>query len=78
LLVFAFHIVEEAIKRLLHEENMAGAFHNMRIDDVLARSVIVFCTFIPLFAFRELGRILGKDEFRDLFFQTRATAKSNL
>jgi hypothetical protein len=78
LLVFTFHVAEEAIKRLLHGEKMAGAFHNMRIDDLLASSVIVFCTFVPLFAFRELGRVLGEDKFRALFFQTRAAAKSDL
>jgi len=77
LLVFAFHLVEEVIKRAYHGEGMAGAFHPARIDDLLASSVIVFCTFIPLFAFRELGRVLGEEKFRALFFQTRAS-KSDL
>jgi hypothetical protein len=74
LLVFGFHIVEEIIKRLLRGEHIAGAFHDMRIDDILARSVIIFCTFIPLFAFRELSRVLGKDKFRSLLFRSRADA----
>jgi len=76
LLVFGFHIVEEVVKRLVHGENIAGAFHNVRIDDVLARSVIVFGTFIPLFGFLELRRVLGDDKFDDAFFRTRTTAKS--
>jgi hypothetical protein len=50
----------------------------MRIDDLLSRSLVVFCTFIPLFAFRELRRVLGDDHFRALFFRTGATAKSDL
>jgi hypothetical protein len=78
LLVFGFHIIEEVIKRLLNGKAMAGAFHEIRIDDLLGRSVVVFCTFIPLFAFRELRRVLGPDKFRDLFFRTRATAVSDL
>jgi hypothetical protein len=78
LLVFGFHIVEKVIERLLHGKNMAGALHDIRIDDLLARSVVIFCTFIPLFAFRELRRVLGEDKFRDLFFRTRATAISDL
>jgi len=78
LLVFAFHIVEEAVKRLVHGENMAGALHNLRIDDLLARSVVVFCTFMPLFAFRELRRVLGDDKVRDLFLRTETNAKSGL
>jgi hypothetical protein len=76
LLVFAFHILEEMIKRLIHGKDIVGAFREIRLDDLLARSVIVFCTFIPLFAFREVGRVLGQDRFRALFF--RAGAAQNL
>ena len=78
LLVFAFHIVEEEIKRLFHGETMASAWHAMRFDDLLCRSVVVFCTFIPLFAFMELRRVLGEESFRTLFFRTGAMSKSDL
>jgi hypothetical protein len=78
LLVFGFHVVEEAIKRLLHGKSLAGAFHEIRVDDMLARSLIVFCTFIPLFGFLELRRVLGEDKFHDLVFRTRATASPAL
>jgi hypothetical protein len=44
LLVFAFHIGEEIVKRLIHGKGIAGAFHEIRLDDLLARSVLV-CTF---------------------------------
>ena len=67
LLVFAFHILEEMIKHLVDGKDLAGAFHNIRIDDLLTRTVIIFCTFIPLFAFRELRRVMGQDNFRTLF-----------
>jgi hypothetical protein len=70
LLVFAFHIVEEIIKRLLHGDAIINASHNIHLDDLLSRSLIIFCTFIPLFAFRELQRVLGDDRFRALFFHT--------
>jgi hypothetical protein len=76
LLVFAFHIVEEIVKRLIHGKDIAGAFHEIRLDDLLARSVVIFLTFIPFFAFRELGRVLGQDKFRALVFGT-GTAKSD-
>ena len=78
LLVFAFHIVEEMIKRLVLGEHIAGAFHNVRIDDFLARSVIVFCVFIPLFGFLELRRVLGNEKMHDLWFRAAATATSDL
>jgi hypothetical protein len=77
LLVFVFHLVEEMIKRLVHHKDVAGAFREIRLDDLLARSVVIFCTFIPFFAFRELGRVLGKDEFRALIFRTRTLPKSD-
>src|SRR3974390_1571649 len=51
LLVFAFHIVEEAVKRLVHGNDLAGAWHEAHLDEVLARCVIIFCTFVPLFLF---------------------------
>jgi hypothetical protein len=77
LLVLAFHVVEEVIRLLFHRENIATAFHDIRIDDLLGRSLVVFCTFIPLFAFRELQRVLGEDRFRALFFRGGAPAKSD-
>jgi len=68
LLTFAFHIVEEAIKGVLHGEGAASAFLDIHIKDLLARSIIVFCTFIPLFGFRELRRVLGEHKFNELVF----------
>jgi hypothetical protein len=78
LLVLAFHIVEEVIKLIVHGENMVAALHHIRIDLLLSHCVIVFCTFIPLFAFRELRRVLGEESFRALVFRTGAVSKSEL
>ncbi len=69
-LVLAFHFVEEIIKRLIQGEDIAGAFRDIPLNELLARSVIIFCTFIPLFAFRELGRIWGPDKFRGMLLRT--------
>jgi hypothetical protein len=71
-LVFAFHLVEELVKRLLHNGHLAGALAQVRVNDLLGRGIIVFCTFLPLFAFRELRRVLGEKKFMDLFFRSRA------
>jgi hypothetical protein len=78
LLVFGFHVVEEAVKRLWHGDKLAGALHNIRVDDLLARSVIIFSTFIPMFAFLELRRVVGEDEFHNLVFRAGAVAKPGL
>jgi hypothetical protein len=69
LLVFAFHVVEETIKRLLHGADISRATREIRLDELLGRSIVVFCTFIPLFAFREFRRVLGEDKFHTLFFK---------
>jgi hypothetical protein len=68
LLVYAFHVVEEIIKRLIHGSDMAAASRDIRFDELAARSIVVFCTFIPLFAFREFRRVMGEKEFRALLF----------
>ncbi|HMD42095.1 MAG TPA: hypothetical protein VKH45_03385 [Candidatus Acidoferrum sp.] len=75
-LVFAFHVAEEVVKRLIHGEGFAGALQNVRFDDLAARTLIIFSTFLPLFAFRELQRVMGEEKFRDLFFKTGAADKS--
>jgi len=78
LLVFAFHIVEEVIKRLIHGADMAAASRDIRINELLARSLIIFCTFIPLFAFREFRRVIGEDEFRAMVFGSGEKGKAAL
>jgi hypothetical protein len=75
LLVFACHIVEEIVKRLIHGQDILGAFHDIRLDDLLARSIVIVCTFIPFFAFRELARVWGPEKLRSLFFASRGTPK---
>jgi hypothetical protein len=37
----------------------------------------VFCTFLPLFAFRELRRVLGEERFAALFFRSGEAGESN-
>jgi hypothetical protein len=78
LLVFGFHLVEEVVKRILHGESMAITSHEIRIDYLLSHSVIVFSIFIPLFAFRELRRVLGEDKFHGLFLRAGEVGKSEL
>jgi len=70
ILVFAFHVVEELVKRLIHGEGLVGGFQHIRYDDLATRTLVIFCAFLPLFAFRELRRVIGDDKFRQLFFKT--------
>lgn len=74
-LVLAFHFLEEGIKNLIHGKEVVSAFHNIRIDDLVGRTLIVFCTFVPLFAFREIRRTMGDPEFNALLLKRRSSAK---
>ncbi len=73
MLVFAFHLVEELLKQFLRKGHFAGTFAETHVDDLVGRYVIVYCTFLPLFAFREARRILGQQRFVDLFFRSGAS-----
>ncbi len=68
LLVFAFHVVEEIVKRLIHGSGIENASRHLRLDQFASRTIVVFCTFIPLFVFREFRRVMGEEEFRNLVF----------
>ena len=70
-LVLAFHFLEETARHLVHGAPVEAAPHDVRVNDFLGRG-LVFCTFVPLFAFRELRRVLGEETFRSLFFRSGA------
>lgn len=76
LLAFGCHVVEELVKQLFRGRHVAEIFQIVQINDLLSRTLIVFCTFIPFFAFRELQRVIGEENFRSLFFRTGAIADS--
>ena len=73
LLVAAFHILEESVKRLAFHERIS-----MRIDEMLIRNLVVFCFLIPFFAFWELQRVLGEGWLFDLFFRRRQESNPNV
>jgi hypothetical protein len=75
LLVLAFHVVEEIVKRLIHGADMARASRDIRFDELAGRSIVVFCVFIPFFAFREVRRVMGEERFRSLIFGTGEVTK---
>ena len=68
-LVFGFHLLEEIIKGKIHGETLAAVFHDIRIDDLLVRTGLIFITFVPLFIFRELRRVIGDENFQTIFFR---------
>jgi len=71
LLVFAFHVVEEVIKHLIHGADLQKASRDLRLEQFAGRAVVVFCVFVPLFAFREFRRVMGEEEFRGMLFRSQ-------
>jgi hypothetical protein len=69
LLCLAFHFLEEFVKRLIHHKPFGAVWNDIHFDDLMGKSLVVFCTFIPLFAFRELRRVLGEEKLHALFFK---------
>jgi hypothetical protein len=72
LLIFAFHVVEEIIKRLIHGAEAAQMSREIHLEQLAARSILVFLTFIPLFAFREFRRVMGDENFDALVYGARS------
>jgi hypothetical protein len=73
--VGVFTVIEHAIKGLWHGQGfMEGAadFFGKGFHELLAGSLVILVAFIPFFAVKELGRVLGEDKIRALFFLSRA------
>jgi hypothetical protein len=70
-LVFALHVLEEFIKRVYQGKPAGTVLRETDYEQLLGRSIIILCVFVPLFAFRELHRMLGPEKFRELFFGQR-------
>lgn len=75
LFALAFHFVEELVKRLIHGAGVAEASRAIRIDALMGHTLVVFCTFITLFAFIEFRRTLGEERFYNILFRSEAAGR---
>src|SRR5215471_15045031 len=79
--VGVFSVLEHTIEGLLRGHGPAEGIAELRRTgeyELLARCLITFVAFIPFFAFKELGRVLGEGTIRALFWRSRAATTSNL
>jgi hypothetical protein len=70
--VAIFALVESAIRGILHGKGLAGSLDHLLSEgthEFFAKALVVFVAFIPFFAFKELGRVLGKGVIWELFFR---------
>jgi hypothetical protein len=71
-LVAAFHWIEEFVKDAIHANSFVDALQetlNATSWPLLGLMVICFCLFIPFFALWEVRRVVGEEEFSELFLR---------
>jgi hypothetical protein len=74
LFVGIFTVLENVIKVLWKGTGFTGGsvdFLGKGPDEFIANALVVFVAFIPFFGVKELGRVLGEDKIRALFFRRR-------
>ena len=72
LFVCVFTIIEHVIKGLWRGEGLTGGLIDLLgkgHHELLAGCLVTFVAFIPFFAFRALGRVLGEGKIWALFFK---------
>jgi hypothetical protein len=70
----AFTVAEHTIAGLWKGEGLASGLHGIMENgghEVAAGSLMLYVSLFPFFAFRELGRVFGHEQLRDIFFRQR-------
>ena len=73
-LLFVLNVFEEVIVGLIHGRAVADSIAEIgggTLDQLIATSIIVFLIFIPFFAFRSLGEVVGERNLVRMFFESR-------
>lgn len=79
--VILFDALEGLIRGMIQTESLSGAFENLVYHHFtkmwLGGVLMVFLSFIPFFALKELSRTIGHEKFRDLFLRDRAASQAS-
>ena len=79
LFVIAFTVVEHLVIGLWSGKGLTGSLlelYGEQIHELLAGTLVIFVALIPFFGVKELGRVLGEERIRALFFRGRAAGSS--
>lgn len=74
LLIMAFHVVEEAIRAWFEGKPLASSIQDFgggSWQGIFVYAALLFVTLVPLFAFKEVQRVVGGEALRGLLFQRR-------
>ena len=79
LLIVAFAVLERLVGAWIHHRPLSEEFSLSGPDgyELLARIPLQVVALVPLFAFRELGRVLGEDRLEALFLRGPAAQPSH-
>src|SRR4030095_3239390 len=69
-----FSVIEHTIGGILHDQGLMEGINELMSkgwDELLSRCLVIFIAFIPFFAFRELGEVMGEGKIGTLFFTKR-------
>ena len=72
--VGVFTVLEYAIKGLWHGKGLAGGvadFLDKGLHEPLAGCLVIFVALLPFFAVKELARVIGVENMRNLFFRRK-------
>ena len=70
----AFTVAEHTVIGLWKGGGLAAGLHEIGEQggfDVLANTLMLFVSLFPFFAFKELGRVFGRDRLKEIFFLKR-------
>ena len=79
--VAIFGLLEHTVVGFLHGKGLEEGFQEIISEgkyELLSRCLVTFFAFVPFFAFKQLGRVLGEGKIRALFFRRRADTISDL
>jgi hypothetical protein len=71
LLAAIFSVVEHTVRGLFRGEGITGGISSIHGAEILGRSLVMFFAFIPFFAIREAGRVLGREKLEELFLRPK-------
>ena len=77
----AFTVAEHTVVGLWKGEGFAAGLHHLSqkgVHEVVAGTLMLFVSLFPFFAFRELGRVAGRDRLKDVFFMRRPDLESRM
>jgi hypothetical protein len=72
--VALYKVIEQTVIGLVHGNGLEGGFSELLGKgsyELIAGSLVIFFAFIPFFAIKELGRVIGKGKLSELFFRRR-------